>query len=191
MIMMYSEFIEMTGVTEKYITYREYTDEIEPIYMECNLTKQEFIGVLKDAFSKIVNPIVENHICNKTLLEKIYIMDKGVDAERMLPTLDREARKLAYQYMKLFLLGVQEKLHNEEESRGYAIVDYEGTGMLEVQKLDGCNKFETDEQAVMQAIKDGIALIPVSDLPYNFDRRYLGWVDTPANRNAILKYCSK
>ena len=189
--MMYSEFIEMTGVTEKYITYSEYTDEIEPIYMECSLTKQEFVKVFKDAYSKIVHPVIENYINNKTLVEKVYFKDNGVDAERMLPTLDREARKLAYQYMQLILLGVQEKLHNEEESRGYAIVDYEGTGMLEVQKLDGCNKFETDEQAVMQAIKDGIVLIPVSDLPYNFDRRYLGWVDTPANRNAILKYCSK
>lgn len=45
--MMYSEFLSMTGKEESYISYKEYTESIEPIYMDCNLdTKQEFINQL-------------------------------------------------------------------------------------------------------------------------------------------------
>lgn len=41
--MMYSEFIELTQVSENYISYAEYTTLIEPIYMDCKLpNKQEF-----------------------------------------------------------------------------------------------------------------------------------------------------
>ena len=34
-------------------------------------------------------------------------------------------------------------------------------------------------------------IIPVDELPENFDRRYFGWVDTPENRKAIKAYCEK
>lgn len=44
--MMYSEFLSMTGKEESYISYKEYTESIEPIYMDCKLnTKQEFIWI--------------------------------------------------------------------------------------------------------------------------------------------------
>ena len=32
--------------------------------------------------------------------------------------------------------------------------------------------FDSDEDAVEQAIKDGIKIIPVEELPENFDRKY-------------------
>lgn len=35
--MMYSEFLSMTGKEESYISYKEYTESIEPIYMDCKL----------------------------------------------------------------------------------------------------------------------------------------------------------
>lgn len=74
---------------------------------------------------------------------------------------------------------------------GYGVFDFDGTGMLEIQKIDELNIFETDEEAVEQAIKDGIKIIPIEELPKNFDRKYLGWIDTEENRKAIYDYCIK
>ena len=75
--------------------------------------------------------------------------------------------------------------------KGYDIFDFDGTGMLEIEKIDELNMFENDEEAVEQAIKDGIKIIPIEELPKNFDRKYLGWIDTEENRNAIKDYCNK
>lgn len=76
-------------------------------------------------------------------------------------------------------------------NKGYDIFDYDGTGMLEINRIDDVFAFESDEDAVEQAIKDGVKMIPIEELPENFDRRYLGWIDTEENRNAIKNYCSK
>ena len=73
--------------------------------------------------------------------------------------------------------------------KGYDITNFDGTGMLEIQKIDEENVFESDDEAVEQAIKDGIKIIPVEELPENFDRKYLGWIDTPENRERIKEYC--
>ena len=54
----------------------------------------------------------------------------------------------------------------------YAITNFDGTGMLEIQKIDDENVFEFDDEAVKQAIKDGIKIIPVEELHENFDRKY-------------------
>ena len=75
------------------------------------------------------------------------------------------------------------------KSKGYDIFDFDGTGMLEIEKVDSSNIFADDEAAVEQAIKDGIKIIPVEELPENFDRKYLGWIDTPENRKRIEEYC--
>lgn len=72
---------------------------------------------------------------------------------------------------------------------GYDVFDFDGTGMLEIQKIDELNIFNSDDEAVKQAIKDGIKIIPVEELPENFDRKYLGWIDTTENRKAIANYC--
>ena len=53
--------------------------------------------------------------------------------------------------------------------------------ILEVERDDSMNVFEDDEQAVEAAVADGIKIIPVDELPENFDRRYYGWIDTPEN----------
>lgn len=73
---------------------------------------------------------------------------------------------------------------------GYLICAWEDTEMLEIRKDDRAGIFECDEDAVKQAIADGIAIIPVEELPETFNRRYLGWVDTPANR-ALIAECAK
>lgn len=76
---------------------------------------------------------------------------------------------------------------DEDISKGYAVFDFDGTGMLEINRIDAVMAFESDEEAVEQAIKDGVAIIPVEELPDNFERKYLGWIDTQANRKAMEK----
>lgn len=78
----------------------------------------------------------------------------------------------------------------ENAKYGYAIFDFDGTGLLEIGMINDMEIFNGDEEAVEQAIKDGIKIIPIEELPDNFDRSYLGWIDTPENRKAIEGYCS-
>lgn len=73
---------------------------------------------------------------------------------------------------------------------GYLFVDYDGMGMYEIQKDDACDIFKTDEEAVNQAIADGIKVIPIEELPDNFDMRHFGWLDTTENRSKIQEYCN-
>ena len=78
-----------------------------------------------------------------------------------------------------------------EVRKGYAIAAFNFTEMLEVERDDSMNVYEDDEQAVEAAVADGIIIIPVDELPENFDRRYYGWIDTPENRRAIQRYCDQ
>lgn len=73
-------------------------------------------------------------------------------------------------------------------NKGYEIFDFNGTGMLQIEAIGDVGFFD-DEVATMRAIKDGIKIIPVDELPENFDRRYLGWIDTEENRKAINDFC--
>lgn len=71
----------------------------------------------------------------------------------------------------------------------YFISDFDGTGMLEIQRNDENPVYQTDDEAVEAAVADGISIIPVEELPKTFDRRYFGWLDTPENRQKIKEYC--
>ena len=83
-----------------------------------------------------------------------------------------------------------------EAERGYAIMVREG--MLEVCRIDcewvGWGENGTtdidDEDCAHEAERLGICkIIPVDELPANFEYRYFGWVDTPKNRTAIKAFC--
>lgn len=76
----------------------------------------------------------------------------------------------------------------EEAARGYTTVDYDGTGLLEIQAIDEMRVFDSDEAACLQAARDGVKIIPVNELPAGFERRYFGWIDTKENRAAIAAY---
>lgn len=107
--MMYDEFLELSGKSESYISYKEYTEEIEPIYMACELpTKQDFVKVFNDAFKRIVYPIVENSISNFTTEEKLaYLYSfQREETDETIKIFDRKARQIAYDYMKLYLMVV-------------------------------------------------------------------------------------
>ena len=78
-----------------------------------------------------------------------------------------------------------------EVRKGYVIAAFNFTDMLEVERDDSMNVYENDKQAVEAAVADGIRIIPVDELPENFDRRCYGWIDTPENRRAIQRYCDQ
>lgn len=101
---MYSEFIEMSGKTENYISYVEYSTFIEPIYMESELSKADFIALLKNVFEKLVYPAVERAIHKLSLDDKLAIIDDCCPQKiiRSIEEIDFNARKIAYAYMKLF-----------------------------------------------------------------------------------------
>lgn len=84
---------------------------------------------------------------------------------------------------------VLEECLEEDIKKGYGIFDFDRTGMLEIEKIDSLAFFEDDEEATKQAIKDGVKIIPIEELPENFNRKYLGWINTPENRKAIEDYC--
>lgn len=103
--MMYSEFLSMSGKDESYISYKEYTESIEPIYMDCKLdTKQEFVEFFNETFEKMVYPVVEKILDDLPLTDTWeYVYGNRSDIQEKLETADDKARHLAYQYMRLYL----------------------------------------------------------------------------------------
>lgn len=100
--MMYSEFLTLSGKTENYISYTEYTNEIEPIYTDCELSKADFIKLMDEAFEKVVYPAVEKAIHNQSMnIIEAYINHK-ISIDEQIGKVDRAARKIAYKYMKVF-----------------------------------------------------------------------------------------
>ena len=86
----------------------------------------------------------------------------------------------------------------EVAERGYDIFDFDGLGLLEINRIDceyfgwGLHAEVGDEDCAVEAERSGFCkIIPVDELPENFDRRYFGWVDTPENRKAIQDYCDR
>ena len=67
--MMYNEFLELAKVSEDKITFRTYNDVIEPMYMGCNLSKQEFVNLLN------IRKIIETYE-NPYAIEKQIIKNK-------------------------------------------------------------------------------------------------------------------
>ena len=75
-------------------------------------------------------------------------------------------------------------------NKGYDIFNYDGLGLLEIEAISDVDAFDDDE-AVNHAIADGVKIIPVEELPEKFDKKFLGWIDTPENRRNILEYVDK
>lgn len=76
----------------------------------------------------------------------------------------------------------------EDVRRGYAIFtsDYMGEA-LHIEQLDFMDVYGSDENAALQAEKDGIAII--RDLPLDRDDYdFAYFIDTPENREIIRKH---
>lgn len=76
-------------------------------------------------------------------------------------------------------------------NKGYDIFSFNGWDLYEISRIDDVMAFDSDDDATEQAIKDGIKIIPVEELPETFGRRYLGWIDTPENRKKIAELAEK
>lgn len=82
--MMYSEFLEIAKVSEDKITFKTYAEVIEPMYMGCNLSKQEFINLLN------IRKIIETY-------ENPYSLEKQIIKNKKNGILDIELVKKLYQ----------------------------------------------------------------------------------------------
>lgn len=96
--------------------------------------------------------------------------------------------------------AIEDGWDREDAERGYAIFDFDQTGLLEVERIDACYCDDgevTDDDCALEAEKSGYCkIIPVNELPdsfmaHGYDRRFYGWVDTPENRKAIREYCER
>lgn len=111
-------------------------------------------------------------------------MEMGLTPERYNQMMNSFGDEEAIEYA-IFTWGV------ENVNNGYAIFDFDGTGLLQIEAIGDVNAYESDSEAVKQAVADGIKIIPIEELPDNFDRKYFGWIDTPKNRKNIKHYCNK
>lgn len=68
--MMYSEFITITGWTEEYMTYEDYTNSIELYYNDSEQDKHKWCKALYKAHNILVNEPVEAAISAHTTAEK-------------------------------------------------------------------------------------------------------------------------
>ena len=79
----------------------------------------------------------------------------------------------------------------EQRERGYDIFDCNGSGLLEINRIDDIyyNTDVSDEDCAREAERTGFCkIIPVEELPEDFEYRYFGWIDTPENRENIRRY---
>ena len=96
-------------------------------------------------------------------------------------------------------VGIELGWDREICERGYDIFDCNGTGLLEINRIDdiyvgwgedGTTEV-TDEDCAREAERSGFCkIIPVKELPKKFEYRYFGWIDTPENRENIAKYAA-
>ena len=86
---MYCEFIDISEYGENYITFTEYHDYIEPIYMDADLSKQDFVALLKETIHQMVEPVVQRAIHNIPLPDKLAI---AFSDEEPVELLDRIAK---------------------------------------------------------------------------------------------------
>ena len=74
--------------------------------MECDMSKQDFVALLKETMHQMVSPVVERAIHSLPLPDKLAIAfsdEEPVELLDRIAKIDFEARKLVYQYLKLKL----------------------------------------------------------------------------------------
>ena len=87
----------------------------------------------------------------------------------------------------------------EDAERGYTIFDFDGTGLLEIERIEDVYDCAfgydvVNESCAVEAERSGYCkIIPVEELPARMiyagaSRRWYGWVDTPENRKKIEDY---
>ena len=112
------------------------------------------------------------------------LLDRGLNKERLDQMIKYCGGKIS------FVKEIVDDWGIKRCNKGYDIFNYDGTGLLDVEAIIDVGAFNGDAEAVDEAVKDGIKIIPLEDLPENFDLRWFGWLDTEENRKNIIEYCS-
>ena len=74
--------------------------------MDEDLSKQDFVALLKETIHQMVEPVVQRAIHSLPLPDKLAIAfsdEEPVELLDRIAKIDFEARKLVYQYLKLML----------------------------------------------------------------------------------------
>ena len=105
--------------------------------------------------------------------------------------------KERYLQMMLFWHGNEQAVKDtvddwgaERCNKGYDTFNFNGLDILQIEAIGDVGAY-TDEEATIHAIANGVKIIPVEELPENFGRKYLGWIDTPENRAKIKELADK
>lgn len=95
--------------------------------------------------------------------------------------------------------AVEDGWSEKEAKRGYAIFDYDGTGLLELSRIDDAyigtkREWVTDGACAKEAMRAGVCkIIPTRELPKQMpeDMKLHQWLDTPENRAALKDWCEE
>lgn len=107
--MMYSEFLRIGGEKVKNISFTEYSEMVEPLYLYCDIEKHIFVERLVNHFEEGVLPILSEAMNHLSDISKADIAKGEEYIAEYLPTVALEARKLVYQMMKLEALIIVEE----------------------------------------------------------------------------------
>lgn len=108
--MMYSEFIKRTGFGENYMSYRLYTDFIEPCYMESSLDQKMFCRRFYKLHTKLVNSAVE--LLFKTVTPDV-LEDYVFGSNEGEPGQISEIRNIHDRLLLGFLINVKRRKYKE------------------------------------------------------------------------------
>lgn len=102
--MLYSEFIELSGLSENLISYGEYKNFIEPIYMENeNINKMDFVNKLIECLDDISVKSVMKLIGSINKVDRANLLSgRGKEAEKF-KTFYAASRKIAYNMLRINL----------------------------------------------------------------------------------------
>lgn len=107
--MMYSEFLEKTGFTERYIPYKMYKDFIEPCYMESTLNQKIFCKRFYKLHTSLVSSSVD--LLFKTVDSNV--LEEYVFGEKKVPEQILDIQKIQDRLLVGFLIGVKKLEYKE------------------------------------------------------------------------------
>ena len=103
--MMYSEFLRIGGEKVKNISFTEYSEMVEPLYLYCDIEKERLVNHFEEGVLPILSEAM-NHLSD---ISKADIVKGEAYIAEYLPAVALEARKLVYQMMRLEALIIVEK----------------------------------------------------------------------------------
>lgn len=107
--MMYSEFLEKAQMTEKAVSYKYYTEKIEPVYMNCTeyITQYQFCGTFERLYNDMVLPVLDKAIqkVHRMVMDKWKCFENSYydDYAEEMETLREKTMDAMMQYMEILV----------------------------------------------------------------------------------------